>query len=165
MEALMPFQYWTLSMAERHTATLHHNDTVSNDMFDYMDIIMWALGMKKTPRMCDLFVEVKLARQKLSKILRWVTPMMGMLLNSAHIIDPFNNFREFRMWDQWMHIIPADKIFYSTQYQEGILNYVENESWSKDRHVLVNKHQSIPSHNLGPSATTSGSCQSTCDQL
>ena len=37
MVVLSPFRYWTLWMSMRHTVTLHHVITVSDDMFDHMD--------------------------------------------------------------------------------------------------------------------------------
>ena len=62
-----------------------------------------------------------------------------------------------------MDIYPEDETSYTTQSQEAFLNYVENEYCAKHRHVLVNQHESLPSCNLIPSATTSASCQSSCD--
>jgi len=76
-------------MSKRYTVTLHHVITVYNDMFDHMDGVMRALANKKTQWMEDLFCAVKFARQKLSKYYSEVTPMTGMLLISAHILDSF----------------------------------------------------------------------------
>jgi hypothetical protein len=89
MEGLRPFQYWTLWMSKRHTVTLHHVITVYNDMFDHMDGVMRALPKKTPPWKEDLFFAVKLARQKLSKHYTEVTPTTGMLLISAHVLDPY----------------------------------------------------------------------------
>jgi len=89
MEVLRPFRYWTLWMSKRHTVTLHHVITVYNDMFNHMDGVMRAFPKKKTQWKEDLFFAVKLAREKLSKYYAEVTPMTGMLLISAHIVDPF----------------------------------------------------------------------------
>jgi len=89
MEVLRPFRYCTLWMSKRHTVTLYQVITVYNDMFDQMDGVMRALAKKKTQWKEDLFFAVKLARQKLSKYYVEVTPMTGMLLISAHILDPF----------------------------------------------------------------------------
>ena len=58
-------------------------------MFDHMDGVMWALAKKKTQWTLDLFFAVKLAWQKLSKYYAEVTPTMGVLLISAHILDRF----------------------------------------------------------------------------
>jgi len=96
MEELGPFRYWTLSMSKRHTVTLHYVITVYNDMFDHMDGMMRPLAQKKTPRKEDLFLAVKLARQMLYKYYAEVTPTTGMLLMSAHILDPFRKLRSFR---------------------------------------------------------------------
>ena len=54
-------------MSKRHTVTLHHVITVSNEMFDHMDGVMRGLARKKTQWKEDLFFAVKFARQKLSK--------------------------------------------------------------------------------------------------
>jgi len=62
-----------------------------------------------------------------------------------------------------MDINPEDEISYTTQYQEAFLNYVENEYCAKHRHVPVNKLETILSSNLVPSATASGSYQSSFD--
>ena len=83
-------------MSKRHTVPLHHVITVYNDMFDYMDGVMPALAKEKTPWKEDLFFAVKLAQQKLSKDYAEVTPTTGMLLISAHILDPFRKFQLFR---------------------------------------------------------------------
>jgi hypothetical protein len=65
-------------------------------MFDHIDGVMRALAQKKTRWKEDLFFAVKLAWQKLSKYYTEVTPTMGMLLISAHILDPFRKFQLFR---------------------------------------------------------------------
>jgi len=158
MEVLRPFRYWTLWMSKRHTVTLHHVITVYKDMFDHMDGVMKASAKKKTPWNADLFFAVKLAQQKLSKYYAEVTPTMGMLLISAHILDPFRKLRSFRKWDQGMDINPEDETSYTTQYQEAFLKYVENEYCAKHRRVLVNILETVSTSNLFPSATASGSC-------
>jgi len=163
MEVLRPFRYWTLWMSKRHTVTLHHVITVYNDMFDHMDGVMRALAKKKTQWKEDLFFAVKLARQKLSKYYAEVTPTTGMLLISAHILDPFRKLRSFRKWDKGMDINPEDETSYTTQYQDAFLKYVENEYCAKHRRVLVNKFEMVESSNFVPSATASGSYQSSFD--
>jgi hypothetical protein len=70
------------------------------------------------------------------------------------------------MWGQGMDITPDDETSYTTQYQEAFLKHVENEYWAKHRCVAVNKLEIIPSSNHVPSATASGSSQSSfnpCD--
>jgi len=163
MEVLRPFRYWTLWMSKRHTVTLHHVITVYNDMFDHMDGVMRALAKKKTPWKEDLIFAVKLARQKLSKYYAEVTPSTGMLLISAHILDPFQKLRSFRKWHKGMDINPEDETSYTTHHQEAFLKYVENEYCAKHRCVPVNELETIPSSNLVTSATASGSCQSSFD--
>jgi hypothetical protein len=100
MEVVRPFWYWTLWMSKRHTVTLHHVITVYSDMFDHMDGVMRALAKKKTQWKEDLFLAVKFARQKMSKFYTEVTPTTGMLLISAHILDPFRKLRLFGKWDK-----------------------------------------------------------------
>ena len=163
MDVLRPFRDWTFWMSKRHTVTLHHVITVYNDMFDHMDSVMRALPKKKTKWKEDLFCPVKLARQKLSKYYKEVTPTTGRLLISAHILDPFRKLRLFRKWDKGMHINPVDETSYTTQYQEAFLKYVENEYYAKHRRVPVNKFETVQSSNLIPSATASTSYQSSFD--
>jgi len=95
-EVLWPFRYWTLRMSKRHTVKLHHIITVYNYLFDHMDGMMRALATRKTPWREDLFFPVKLARQKLCKYYSEVTPSTGMLLFSAHMLDPFQKLQSFR---------------------------------------------------------------------
>jgi len=121
------------------------------------------LAKKKTQLTEDLFFAVKLARQKLTKYYAEVTPLSGMLLISAHIFDPFRKLRSFRKQDNEIDINPEDETSYTTQYQEAFLKYVENEYCPKHRHVPVNKLERLPSSNLIPSTTASGSCQSSID--
>jgi len=119
MEVLMPFKYWTLWMSKRHTVTFLHVITVYYDMFDLMDGVMRDLSKKITPWKEDLCFAVKLARQKLSKYYAEVTTTMGMLLISAHILDPFWKLQSFRNWDKRMDINPEDEISYTTHYEEA----------------------------------------------
>jgi len=129
MEVLRLFQYWTLWMSKRYTVTLHHVIALHNDMFDHMDGMMRALAKKMTQWKEDLFLVVKLARQKQSRYYAEMTPTTGMLLISAHI--------------------------YTTKYQEAFLKCVENQYTAKHRHVPVNKLETVPSSNLVPSAMAS----------
>jgi len=62
-----------------------------------------------------------------------------------------------------MDINPEDETSYTTQYQEAFLKYVENEYCAKHRRVPVNHLETVPSSNLVPSATASGSYQSSFD--
>jgi len=163
MEVLRPFRYWTLWISKRHTVTLHHVITVYNDMFDHMDGVMRALAKKKTLWKEDLFFPVKLARQKLSKYYAEVTPTTGLLRISTHILDHFRKLQSFRNWDNGMDINPEDETSYTTQYQEAFLKHVENEYCAKRRREPVNKLETIPSNNLPPCATASGSYQLSFD--
>jgi hypothetical protein len=148
MEVLRPFRYWTLWMSKRHTVTLHNVITVYNDMFDHMDGVMRALAKKKTQWKEDLFFAVKCARQKLTKYYTEVTPTTGMLLITAHILDPFRKLRSFRKWDKGMDINPEDETSYTTQYQEAFLKYVENEYCAKHRRLPVIKSDNTLKNNL-----------------
>jgi len=89
---------------------------------------------------------------------------MGMLLISAHILDPFRKLRSFRKWDKGRDINPEDETSYTTQYQKAFLKYVENEYCAKHRSVAVNKLETVPTSNLIPSATASGCYQSSFDR-
>jgi len=106
-------------MSKRHTVTFLHVITVYNDMFDHMDDVMRDVSKKKTPWKEDLFFPVKLARQKLSKYYAEVTTTTGMLLISAHILDPFWKLQSFRNWDKGMDINPEDETSYTTHDQEA----------------------------------------------
>jgi hypothetical protein len=163
MEVLSPFRYWTIWMSNKHTVSLHHVITGYNDMFDRLHGVMRALAKKKTQWNEDLFFAVNLARQKLCKYYAEVTPMTGMLLISAHILDPFRKLPSFRKWNKGMYINPQYETSYTTQYQEAFLKYVENEYCTKHRRVPVHNLVTVPSSNLVPSATASGSYQSSID--
>jgi hypothetical protein len=163
VKVLRPFRYWTHWILKRNTVTLHHVITVYNDLFDHMDGMMRALARKKTQWKEDLFFAVKLARQKLSKYYAEVTPRTGMLLISAHILDPFRKLRSFRKWDKGMDINPEDETSYTTQYHEAFLKYVENEYCAKHRRVPVNNFERVQNSHFVPSATASGSYQSSFD--
>jgi len=58
---------------------------------------------------------------------------------------------------------PEVETSYTMQYPEAFLKYVDNEYCAKHRHVPVNKLETLPSSNLVPSATASGSYQSSFD--
>jgi len=161
-EVLRPFRYWTLWMSKWYTVTLHHVITVYNDMFDHMDGVMRALAKKKTQWKEDLYFAVKCAKQKLSKYYSEVTPMTGLLLILAHILNPFRKLRSFRKWDMGMDINPDDKALYTTQYQEAFLKYVQNKYCAKHRRLSVNKPERVASNN--PFSTmASGSGRSSYD--
>jgi len=85
------------------------------------------LAKKKTQWKEDLFFTVKCVPQKLSKYYTEVTPTTGMLLVTAHILDPIRKLWSFRKRDKGMDIIPEDETSYTTQYQEAFLKYVENK--------------------------------------
>ena len=148
MLVLRPFLYWTLWISKRRTVTLHYVIPVYDDMIHHMGGVMRALVMKKTQLKADLYFAVKFMCQKLAKYYTDISPMTGMLLNSAHILDPFRKLRLLRKWDKGMDINPEDETSYNTQYQEAVLPYVENQYCAKIWHLPVTKPKSVPPNNL-----------------
>jgi len=132
-------------------------------MLDYMDGVLRALAKKKTQWKEDWYFAVTFARQKLSKYYAEVSPTMGMLLISAHILDPFRKLRSFRKWDKGIDINPEDETSYTTQYQEAFLEYVDNEYCAKHRRLSVTKHETLQSNDFIHSAMPSQSGQSSFD--
>jgi len=59
-----------------------------------------------------------------------------------------------------MDITSEHEISYTIQHQGAFLNYVEDEYCATHQRVLVNHHDSVPSSNLVPSTSGSGSVQS-----
>jgi len=106
---------------------------------------------------------VKFARQKLSKYYAEVTAKTGMLLISAHILNPFRKLRSFRKRDKGMDINPEDETSYTTQYHESFLKYVENEYCAKHRQLSVTKYEKLLSNDFIHSAIPSQSGQSSFD--
>jgi hypothetical protein len=80
VEELRPFQYWTLWMAKRHTVTLHHIITLYNDIFDHIEGVMCAFVKEMSQWKEDLYFDMKVAHQKLSKYYAKVTAMTSLLL-------------------------------------------------------------------------------------
>jgi multimeric flavodoxin WrbA len=96
-------------------------------MFDLMDAVLRALGNKNTQWKKVLYFAVKSARQKLSKYYTEVPATTGLLLISAHILDPCWKLRLFKKWGKGMDLNPDDDGSYTMQYQEEFLHYVENK--------------------------------------
>jgi len=90
--------------------------------------------------------------------------MMGMLLISAHILDPLWKLQSSMMWDKETVIKPEVKTSYTTEYQEAFQKYMQTEFCSNYRHVPVTKPERVPCNNPFPSATASGSDQSSFDR-
>jgi hypothetical protein len=128
-----------------------------------MDGVMRDLAKKKTQWKEDLSFVAKLAQQKLPTYYAEVTPTMGALLISAHILYPFRELRSFRKCDKGMDINPQDETSYATKYQEAFLKYVQNESCATHRHVPVNKLETVTNCNVVHSAMASASYQSSFD--
>jgi len=128
-----------------------------------MDGMMRALAKNKTQWKEDFFFAGKLARQKLFKYCAQVTPTMGILLISAHILDVCWKLQSLTKWDMGIDINHADEISYTTQYQEAGLKYKENEYCAKHRCVSANKLERLASSKIVPSAMASRSWQSSFD--
>jgi len=128
-----------------------------------MDGIMRAFAKIESQWKEDLFFAVMLAKQKLSKDSAEVTPSTGMLLMYTHILDLFQKLQSLRKWNKGMDTNSEEETSYTTQCQEAFLKVVENEHCAKHRHVPVNKPECVPSINLIPSVTASGSGQSSFD--
>ena len=127
IEVLRPFLYRTLWLWKRHKVTQHQVIILYNDMFDHMHGIMRALAKKRTLRNEDIFFAMKIAPQKLSQYYAQVAASTGMLPSSAHFLNPFRKLQLFRVLEKRMHINPGEETFHTTQYQEALLTYVENE--------------------------------------
>jgi len=136
---------------------------IENDMINHTDGVMRALAKMKTESKEDLFLAVKLARQKLSKYYADVTKTTSMLLCSVPILDPYRQLRSFRKLHTGMGINSECETSYTTQLQEAFLKNLENEYFAKHWRVPVNKLKTVSRCNLVPSATASGSYQSCCD--
>jgi len=106
IEVLLPFRYWTLWMLKCHTCTLHHDITVYNDMFDYLDGVMRALAKKKTQCKEDLYFAGTFARQKPLIKYAEVSPMMVMLLITAPTVNPLQKLQLFTSEaSEWISIM------------------------------------------------------------
>jgi len=125
-----------------------------------MDGAIHALTKQQTQWKENMYFAVKLAQQKLSTYCAEVTPIQGILLICANIVNPWWTFRSFKKWDKGMDINSAEEISYTSQYHEAIVTVVENEYCAKHRLVPVNQPESVPSSNLLPSATALETSQS-----
>jgi len=163
MEVLRRFWYCTLWMSKRYTVTLYHVITIYIYMFNHTDGVIWALAKKITPWKEHLYFTVKVARQKLSKYHDEVTPMTGLLVISAHILDAIRKLRSYRTWDKVRDSNPEDEIFSTTHYQDAFLQYVQNEYCAQHRLMSVIDPQNV-SHSIHfPSGNASGFGQSSFD--
>jgi len=89
--------------------------------------------------------------------------MTGILLISAHILVPPRMSRSFKKWANWIDMNPEDKTSSSTQYQEALLMYLENEYCANHQCLPVMKPESLLSNHLFCSAISSISGQSSND--
>jgi hypothetical protein len=96
-------------------------------MFDHMDGIMQDIAQKWPQWQEDFYFAMTFGHQMLLKVCAEVTLTMVMLSMPANILHSFQILLSFRMWDKSMDINSQDKSLHTTQYQEGILNYMENE--------------------------------------
>jgi len=58
---------------------------------------------------------------------------------------------------------PEDEASYTTQYQQAVLKYVENEYCAKHRRMSILKPENVPPGIIFPSAQASGFGQSSID--
>jgi hypothetical protein len=80
-----------------------------------------------------------------------------MLLIAAHILDPFRKLRSFRKWDKAMDVHPTDEGFFTVQFKDAFLRYVEHEYCSKD-HIKPNfKLETSKQNNPFSTSPVSGS--------
>jgi len=77
---------------------------------------MEALAEKKTQGKEDFIFGVQLAWQRLSKFDAKVTPSTGMVLISAHVLEPCQQLELFRKWDNGMYSNPENETSYTNQY-------------------------------------------------
>jgi hypothetical protein len=107
-----------------------------------------------------------LGGRKLLKYYTEVTPMIGILLISAYILDFFRTLQSLKKWNKGINIIPGDERFYTTQYMEDFVKHAKNEYCAKLRCLQVIKPEDIPNANVVTSviASRSGqSCYDPCD--
>jgi len=155
MEVLRPIRYWTLWMSKQHAVTPHDVIIVYNDLFEHMKGVIHVLAIKEIHSMEDLYFALMVAWHKLTKWYAEVTPRTDLLVIWAHFLDTFRKLQSFRKWKTVMDNNPEDEKSYITQYQEPILQYVENEYCTKYRQMTVIKPENIQHRNLFPSAKAS----------
>jgi len=95
-------------------------------------------------------------------MLKWLQ-RQGMVLISAHTLDPFQKLQSFEKWDKRKNIHCEDETSYTTQYQVAILKYVDIEHIAKHSRVQVMKSENVLRNNLFPSLTAPGSGQTSLD--
>ena len=125
-----------------------------------MDSDMRTQANKKTQWTEGLVFAIMLSWLRLSKCYAPATPMTGVLVISVHILDSFQKSEKYGRWDKGMDINPKDEALYSTQYQEILLMFLENEYCTKHTHVPVLNSNRVLNNILSPSTTASGSIQS-----
>jgi hypothetical protein len=81
----------------------------------------------------------------------------GMLLISAHILDPVRMLQSFRKCTKGMDSNSEDETSYTTQHQKVILKYVEEEYCTKHRRLPVINPKNDPINKLFYYAVALGS--------
>jgi len=89
-----------------------------------------------------------------------MTSTVGINLISAHIFDLLWKLQSFRKQDRGININPQEETSYTTQYEEALLKYVENEYYTKRRCLPVIDSEPVPSNNLFSFVMASRSGQS-----
>jgi len=143
-----------------HTVTLHCIVTVSNNMFNHLDGVMWAFAQKITQWNEDFYFTVGYVQQKLSKCYSEATPTTSLLVISAYILDPFRKLQLCRNWNHGKIINPDDETLNTMQYQSALLKFLENQSCAKHWVLSVNKPERVTTKNPFSSTMASWSSQS-----
>jgi len=96
--------------AHRYTASRYHCIQRHRQSYGWRFV---CFGQEEDSNEEDLYFAMKFPHQKLSKYYTEVSPMTGMFLISAHMLDCFRKLRSFRKWDKGMLINPEDETSYT----------------------------------------------------
>jgi len=126
MEVLKPFQYWTLWMSKTYSysALCHH--CLQWHVFSHE----WCyanFGQEEDTMEGRLILCREGCPPDAVQIVCRSHSTTGLLPISVYILDLFRKLGSLRKWDKVMDTNSEDKTFCTTQYQEAILKYIENE--------------------------------------
>jgi hypothetical protein len=102
---------------------------------------MHALTKNKTEWKEVLYFTTNLELKELSKYFATVTPMTGVPIISAEILDPVRLLQWFRMLDNGMNINPKAETSSTRQCIEAFMKYVENEYSKSNGTFSIIKHK------------------------
>jgi len=88
---------------------------------------MNAYDKKKTQWMGDLYFTAQCAWKKPMQYFVEVTPSVGVLPISAHMLDSLWKMWSCRKWDKWVNISSKEETSYITDYQVAFQMYMVNE--------------------------------------